>query len=540
MALPQLPSQRSGWVFAITQWLATMGQPILLATVAASACLLGGRGLGLLQGLELATYDHFIRLRPALEPDDRLLIVGITEADIQSRQEWPTTDQTLAEAITRVLAAEPRVVGLDIFRDIPIGEGRESLLTAINSSDRVFTVCKISSRDNSGVAPPPEGVSEQVGFSDFVVDRGGILRRNLIVATPPDGANSTGTHLCNTSGNVLFSLGLQLALAYLREEGIGLEQTEKGELRLGDTVIPRLDGHMGGYQGVDTGGYQMMLNYRAVTDAVPQVSLGDLLAGTVPSEKIRDRIVLIGATTPEAKDHFYTPYSGSLDDSQIMLGIMVHAQATSQILSAVLDMRSQIWSWGTGGESAWIVLWGLIGAVLAGSVRRPLWFGLGAIALGGSLYGISFLLFLEGGWIPLVPAALNGTIAVGGVLLVDRFNRSAYGQAVYRQVKSFLRIKIEIDEEQLLTQVAEIADTDYFNQLQQRAEDFRRHLKTPVNQRPSAPSPSPSAASSSEDKDPETYAEDYLETLRQEAQRLKSPLPADPSSSQNPGAARDE
>lgn len=310
MALPQFPSRRSAWVLEITQWLATMGQPILLATVAASVCLLGGRGLVLLQGLELAAYDHFVRLRPALEPDDRLLIVGMTEADVQSRQEWPIADQTLADAIALLLAAEPRAIGLDIFRDIPIGAGREALLTALNSSDRVFTVCKISSGDNSGVAPPPNALPEQVGFSDLVVDRGGILRRNLIVAAPPNGANSTGTHLCNTSGNLLFSLGLQLALAYLRQEGIELEQTETGELRLGDTVIPRLEGNMGGYQGVDTAGYQIMLNYRGVTEAIPQVSLGDLLAGAVPPEQIRDRIVLIGATTPEAKDNFYTPYSG--------------------------------------------------------------------------------------------------------------------------------------------------------------------------------------------------------------------------------------
>jgi hypothetical protein len=95
-----------------------------------------------------------------------------------------------------------------------------------------------------------------------------------------------------------------------------------------------------------------------------------------------------------------------------------------------------------------------------------------------------------------------------GVVLLDRFNNSAYGQTVYRKVKTFFKLDIEIDEENLQKQVSEITETDYFRDLQDSVKSLRQRSDTPVPKRvpsvlldsfsypiqpdtPSAPQPDP-------------------------------------------------
>ena len=514
---PPKSSQRSPQQQRLLAGLSKVGHPTVLSTLAAGALVLGLRALGALQGLELGLYDQMMRLRPAPLPDDRILVVGIAETDIQSRQEWPIQDDTIAELLSVLVAAEPRTIGLDMFRDLPIGDGQTQLVEQIQSNSNIFPVCKISSPDNPGVPPPPGTPEAQVSFSDLVVDPGGILRRSLLIAAPPQDSDTVGTHICNEPDTQLFSLGLQLARYYLAAENIDLAVTAQQELRFGDVVLSRLQSNLGGYHNVDAQGYQIMLNYRAANMAVPQVSLTEVLSGEVEADQIRDRIVLIGATTPEAKDEFYTPFSGGLRDSQKMAGVIVHAQSVSQILSAVLDGRPLLWSLPTWGEGLWIVVWGLGGALFAWYIRRPITYGAVAIALLGGLYGICFVVFLQGGWIPLVPAALALGFASGGVVLLDRFNKSDYGQAVYKQMKSMLRLDIEIDHSKVGEQVAEITDTDYFNTLQAQARELRERrqrnksagntLGTTVSDAPSRPT---------------ATTDDYLQNLKQKAERFKS------------------
>ncbi len=61
--------------------------------IAVALPLLGLRYLGGLEPLELIAFDQFVRLRPsATEPDPRLLVVAITEDDIDKQQQWPISD----------------------------------------------------------------------------------------------------------------------------------------------------------------------------------------------------------------------------------------------------------------------------------------------------------------------------------------------------------------------------------------------------------------------------------------------------------------
>lgn len=55
---------------------------LVMAPVIASLVLLS-RWLGLLQPLEIAVLDQFFQVRPQEAVDDRIVIVEVTEADIQ-------------------------------------------------------------------------------------------------------------------------------------------------------------------------------------------------------------------------------------------------------------------------------------------------------------------------------------------------------------------------------------------------------------------------------------------------------------------------
>ncbi len=86
----------------------------VLISMVIAAGVLGIRNFGLLQPLELLVFDQLQRLRPQEQPDSRLLVVAVTEADIQKRKEWPLTDRTLSQVLSKLEQYQPQVIGLDI------------------------------------------------------------------------------------------------------------------------------------------------------------------------------------------------------------------------------------------------------------------------------------------------------------------------------------------------------------------------------------------------------------------------------------------
>lgn len=491
--------------------LMAMGRPVLLTSFAVAGLVVGLRSIGLFEGLGLALYDQFVRLQPALPSDDRLLVVEIDEADLQALSEWPVSDATLAQALAVLQSQQPRLIGVDVLRDIPIGDGRDRLLAQLQETN-VVTACKVNSDSGPGVPPPTELPPESVVFADLAIDPGGTLRRNLLYLTPPPPEDSAPSHVCNSSDTVI-SLSFGAALNYLAGEGITTSFTDNNQLLIGSTLFPALTPNFGSYQGVDVAGYQIMMRYRAEANSVPVVSLTDVLQGQVADELIRDRIVLIGYTTPLDGDEFYTPYSVGRDDQQKMPGVIVHAQSTSQILSAVLDERSLMAAWPLSAEIFWIVGWSLATGIFVWYVKRPSRFIVGVVILSGAAYGIALLLFLQGVWVPIVPVLVSIVATSSGVVLVERFNRGGYGQQLVNQVKTFLHIDIDIDQEKLNQQVTEITETDYFQDLQNSAKTLRsrsNQSSQPANSE-AAQKPEPNSSDGL----------DYFTDLKAEAEKLK-------------------
>src|SRR5688572_6701316 len=86
------------------------------------------RRQGLLQFLEFRAYDFFVRQRPLLPSADPIVLVEITESDIQSRDlDYPLTDNKLAELLEKLCEYQPAVIGLDIWRDVQVPKSGDQL-----------------------------------------------------------------------------------------------------------------------------------------------------------------------------------------------------------------------------------------------------------------------------------------------------------------------------------------------------------------------------------------------------------------------------
>ena len=371
----------------------------------------GIRQLGVLQTWELQSFDHLMQLRPSELPDPRLLIITVTEADVQSQDPQERRSSSLSErSLTRLLEKiqpyNPIGIGLDIYRDFPVSAKYQNLRTYMQNESFVG-VCKVGEiRDDPGIRSAPELSAERLGFSNFPIDRDKVIRRQLLgMAIAPESFCQTDT-----------SFSFRVAQLYLTHNGIDFQRNAEGNLQIGQVVLTKLYSDSGSYQNLDSLGYQVLLNYRSYPQVAQQVTLGEILKlvnNNRLQELIADRIVLIGTTARSFKDYHATPYS-----KEDIPGVIIHAHMVSQILSAIEDRRPLLWWLPNWGEVVWIWSWGFIGALLSSmfySRQVCLWVANGVALF--ILYGSCFVFLLKGGWLPLVPAALSA-IGTGAIVVV--------------------------------------------------------------------------------------------------------------------------
>ncbi|UNU22796.1 CHASE2 domain-containing protein [Microcoleus vaginatus] len=516
-----------------------LAKSVLIASAAVTLSLMGARLLGILEPVELSAYDQMVRWRPDEQPDSRLLVVGITEADIQKLKQWPISDRKIAEILQKLEKMQPAVIGLDVLRDVPLGDGREELTKILQKSDRIIGVCLVTdgSPDNPGSPPAPGLPENRVGFADFGVDAGGILRKALLFMKPPtiEGNSSVQKHLCNDNSQVLASFNLHIALRYLQGEKIYPQLAPDQSLWLGKTQLKQLASNDGGYTHTDVRGYQILINYRSRRQVANQVRITDVLEGKVDPNLVKDKIVLIGYTTESVKDFFYTPYSGRKQSNQFMPGIVAHAQVVSQILSTVLDNRPMFWFWPEWAEILWISAWSIVGGTVASRMAHPAQLALTFAAMLCGCCAIGFGIFLLGGWVPVAAPALALILTGGSIISAERFNKAGYAKAISDRVKQVF--KIEIDQAKKEQQVAEITESDFFKELQQKKDKLRISKKETSEK---APSDSQEiTADAAELAKAESQTDDYLAQLQEKAKQQKQRAAVSESESSSPTGAID-
>jgi len=370
--------------------------------------LLGLRLAGSFEALELAVYDWYLRLRPDVPADARIVLITVTENDIRQQGTWPLPDATIARALDILEASQPRAIGLDIYRDIPVPPGHDALETLLRSHPNIVAITKVGLTAETETSVPPPAVlrdMEQVGFSDVVVDPGGTIRRGLLFL---DQEEST-----------FYSFAYRLALLYLQAENIKPQPdaTNLQYLRLGRTTIRPFEANDGGYIRADARGYQFLLDFQGGHHAFPTFPLTSLLTGNVDPAAIHDKVVLIGITAISVKDVFYTPYSRVRQADQWLPGVAIQAHSVSQLLRAALEGHAMIISPSEQQEALWLLLWSVLGTASGFCIRSPwrlaLLAGIGVLGLGLAGYGA----LLYDWWIPVVPPVLAWGLSGPCVLL---------------------------------------------------------------------------------------------------------------------------
>lgn len=379
----------------LKQWLRQESQVLMASTAVTGAIILLSL-IGILQSAELAVFDQFFHLRLPEAPEQRIVLVEINENDMQPPGNWPISDQVMAQLLQKLNSYQPRAIGLDIYRDLPVEPGQSEFVKACLTIPNLIGIEKLTDKMSVGVPPHPVlSKQKQVGFNNVVIDTDGKLRRSLLY--------------WHTNGEARQSLALKLALIYLKAEKIIPKKAKSNPdyLQLSESVFSRFKSNDGGYVRADDKGYQILVNFRR-PGSFRTVSLTDVLANQVNPEWIRDRVVIIGSTAPSLQDFFYNPYSNHLLSSSAtaISGVELNANFVSQIISSTLDKRPLINTLPDFLEWLWIWIWSVLVATVIWRLPSLRHTFLGLLLIGIALFIICYFTFYAGLWLPFVSTFL--------------------------------------------------------------------------------------------------------------------------------------
>ncbi len=354
------------------------------------------RFTGLFQWAEWMLGDLFMRLnQPPGVVSNRITLVTIDETDLQNLGEFPLSDRILFQALTKLNTAQPKLIGLSFYRSFSLDTRDRDWQEFSKAIPSLIASEKVMGYE---IIPPKSAsaIPQSIGFSDRLLDGDGKIRRVLLAKNNPQ------------NNQLSLSFPLKLAVNYLNldEQAIANSITNDG-FDLKQARIDFFKSDDAGYIRANDDGYQIPINYLGTKKQFTAYSLSQLLAGEVPADKIRDRLVLIGSTADSFSKQYQTSYSNQWGDApKQMAGIVIDANITSQLLSIALDDRSTLKSLPESLEWLWIIFWGLWGAAIGWWLQSILLIVPGGVVSIIILLGITYLAFLHGWILPLFPSLL--------------------------------------------------------------------------------------------------------------------------------------
>jgi len=391
--------------------------------------------ISLLQFIEAKTYDWRFQLRGARSTGTEVAIVAIDEKSIASKGRWPWDRETTAALVKAVSLLEPKVIAVDIIFSEPerngamqvIGEVREGAGQA-GYSKRLFLMEKKVDSDtfladtlaSAGNIVLPlvflvprhwEGMTEGVEPSyirtaQFPFTRPGRFFEPYTASQvlPPLKALASSTAALGSiytvydiDGTIRWeplgvkfkqgfypSFGLEAARLYL---GVAKDKESlyAGDgVALGERFIP-----------TDESG-KTLINYAGPAGTFPVYSASDIMAGKVPADKLKGRVVVIGTTAIGTYDVHVTPYAN-------MPGVEKQASVIECVIHNNFIERY---------EPQWFLVVGFIffsGAVLAGALQRVKALGGAALSAGlfvTYLYAAYALFVYKGWWVDFITPSL--------------------------------------------------------------------------------------------------------------------------------------
>ena len=423
------------------------------------------RSEGILEPYELNLLDRFFIERQEQSVSEEIVLVTITENDLKELEQYPLSDLKLAQVLETIIAAQPRVIGLDLIRNfevfdqnLPSSENKlafEKLQTIFSQTNNLYGIAKITDAPDFPSIPGARTL-EQVGrlaAADLVLDKDGVARRGNLY---PD------YNQANTKG-----LGLATALEYLKKEEIypqsasiqkskicplpknqkdsSKNYVQSGWIQLGANVLCPLTPRFGGYATHSDSGYQILINWSSCKGSrFSQINLGDILDNSFNPELLKDQLVFIGNISLSSNDLFLTPCSRNTGNTPLLMpGVEIQANLAQHIIGMGKGITMPLHSWNETGEMFWIGAWAVCLQILLFSFFRlkGRFFGLFSVTVAVifffSLFSFDLYFFLSRGlWLPLIPGWLCFVVQLLLTLVSFSWYRSKQNQdALELQVK---------------------------------------------------------------------------------------------------------
>ncbi len=368
-----------------------------------------------IEELRLRTFDLFQVMRPREQTKRPVVIVDIDERSLREIGQWPWPRTVIADLITRLRAAGALAVGFDVifaepdrmspavaansFRGLD-AETREKL-AALPSNDAIFAdaikkaggIIAGQTGADRAAARAEDDNTPQTGFAiigpnprRFLVKFPALLRNippieqaaaghGLFSIDPePDGIVRRVPVVMEAQGQLVPALTMEMLRVVSGASALVIRANQAG---VQSVAVRGLE--------VPTDGSGRFWVYFNRRDPERSVSAADVLHGSVPPDRLRGRLVLIGTSATGLLDIKTTPVQPD------MPGVEVHAQILENILT-----KSLLSSPGSaiGAEIIAAIVFGLAIIVAAPMLPAAIVAGLGAILIAG-LIGISWYFFVE-------------------------------------------------------------------------------------------------------------------------------------------------
>ena len=330
--------------------------------------------------IELWAYDFLVNHGGYTRTAGNIVVVDFDNDAVNELRQFPISRKALADVITAVASAKPRVIGLDFFltesRD---REGDLALQEALTRAGNVIVASQLGAPGLPGLAPlnefcqpdptPPRGFCQDgtkgalgYAFVNVPLDNDGYVRSMMLLPFDP---------------NETLSFPLTLAQQY---SGQAIRPAGREAAQFLGCRIPYRDPEL----------HTTLISW--TPQPAPNIPALQVLHNKVDLQKtFADKIVLIGQSSDAARDRFFTPLfrPKGKDGSRILLpGIDVHAAAIHTLLDgATISTLSPGTTWAIVFVIAMLAAWTIL--------STPVRYGFFAVVVAmAGLYGGAQLLFI--------------------------------------------------------------------------------------------------------------------------------------------------
>jgi adenylate cyclase len=323
---------------------------------------------------ELKLYDLKFRFRGAIPPGGQVAIVAIDDNSLKAVGRWPWSREDMARLLTRLKQAGPRVIALDIIfaekqetsalqaitslRNEAIKQGcSPDVIKLLESEKKRADVDRVLAQVLQQGSPTILGyffrsLGGKIGGIEAETPMGPdflqastynlvrlldakpsqvrlvgatAIERNLPEITraaagdgyfnmipDPDGTVRWFPMTVRYAGEFFAPMSLVTLSHYQGRAPMAISLSRWGvdEIRLGRQSIP-----------VDRYG-RMLINYLGPEGLIPTYSAAAILDGTLPTDALKDKVVIVGATAVGIYDLRVTPFSGTFPGVEVQATIM--------------------------------------------------------------------------------------------------------------------------------------------------------------------------------------------------------------------------